>query len=96
MLVSEDSIQGIISKIETFSKTDKNYIIEGFPKNIQQAQILQKKGIYVKNLLIINIDDVGLRQLIEYKINKLNPNLNQYEKDKLVTIARMEHKLYFF
>lgn len=77
-MVSEDSIQTIISKIETFSKADRNFIIEGFPKNIKQAQLLQKKGIYVKNLLIINIDDVGLRQLIEAKITKLNPTLNEY------------------
>lgn len=77
-MVSEDSIQTIISKIDTFSKADRNFIIEGFPKNIKQAQLLQKKGIYVKNLLIINIDDVGLRQLIEAKITKLNPTLNEY------------------
>ena len=57
MLVDEEPIQGIINKIEAFSKADKNYIIEGFPKNIKQAHLLQKRGIYVKNLLIINIDD---------------------------------------
>lgn len=76
LLVNEDSIQAIINKIESYSKADKNYIIEGFPKNIQQAHLLQKKGVYVKNLLIINIDEISLRKLIENKITALNPGLN--------------------
>lgn len=52
---------------------DKNYIIEGFPKNIKQAHLLQKKGIYVKNLLVINIDDQALGEIISHKIGQLHP-----------------------
>lgn len=43
--------------IEGYTRSDRNYIIEGFPKNLKQALILQKNKIYVKNVLVINIDD---------------------------------------
>jgi adenylate kinase family enzyme len=54
-------MDAVISKIEKISKSDKNYIIEGFPKNLRQAHILQRKGVYAKNILIININNAGLR-----------------------------------
>lgn len=55
-LVSNESVNTIIDKIEKYVKSDKNYIIEGFPKNLSQALILQKRGIYAKNMLIINVN----------------------------------------
>lgn len=55
-LVSSESVSTVIDKIEKYAKSDKNYIIEGFPKNLSQALILQKRGIYAKNVLIINVN----------------------------------------
>lgn len=68
-------IGNIIKKIEQFAKSEKNYIIEGFPKSLAQAHILQKHGIYARNILVINIDDENLHKIIEAKITNLNPGL---------------------
>lgn len=57
LLIAEQSIENIIKMIEGYTRSDKNYIIEGFPKNLKEALILQKNKIYVKNVLVINIDD---------------------------------------
>jgi hypothetical protein len=57
-------------------KSEKNYIIEGFPKNLKQALILQRRGIHAKNILLINIDDNGLQSILEPKIRHLNQNLS--------------------
>ena len=94
LLVEEASIAGIMGQIEALSKAEQNYIIEGFPKNIKQAQLLQEKGIYAKNLLLINIDDAGLREIIGRKIEQLHPQAKSEERDRLVALAAMEHKMY--
>lgn len=44
-LVRDESVTSVIDKIEKYSKSDKNYIIEGFPKRLSQALLLQKRGI---------------------------------------------------
>lgn len=89
LLVEEAAIGGIIGKIEALSKADQNYIIEGFPKNIKQAHLLQKNGIFAKNLLIINIDDAGLREIIGSKIQLLHPSAKTEERNRLVALAAM-------
>ena len=56
-LVKNDSVNTIIDKIEKLAKSDRSCIIEGFPKNLSQALILQQKGIYAKNLLVVNVHE---------------------------------------
>jgi adenylate kinase family enzyme len=92
--VEEQSIETIVGKIEANAKTDKNYIIEGFPKNLRQALSLQKRGIYAKNVLVINIDDQGLSEILRKKLAQLNPKLPADQLSPLVEAARMEHRMY--
>ena len=46
--------------MEKCTKSENNTIIEGFPKNLKQAILLQKRGISAKHVLIVNIDPEGL------------------------------------
>jgi hypothetical protein len=55
--------------------------------------VLQKKGIYAKNVLIINIDDRGLHEIIATKIDSLNPTIRSDERDRMIESAKMEHKM---
>jgi adenylate kinase family enzyme len=41
LLLAEESINPIIGKLEALCRADRNYIIEGFPKNLKQAHLLQ-------------------------------------------------------
>ena len=54
-LVKCEAVNSVIDKVEQCAKSDKNYIIEGFPKNLNQALMLQKRGIHAKNILIVNV-----------------------------------------
>ena len=85
---------GIVQLIEDIVKSEKNYIIEGFPKNLRQALLLQKSKIYVQNVLIINVDDRGLYELCSEKINRLNPSANEQERNHLIQAAMVAHKMY--
>ena len=56
--------------------------------------MLQKKGIYAKNLLIINVHNEGLKSLCSAKIDALNPDMDFFEKSDLVREAVLEHEVY--
>ena len=38
--------------------------------------MLQKRGIYAKNILIVNVHNEGLNQLCSLKIDALNPDMD--------------------
>lgn len=67
-LVRDASVNNVVDKIEKYAKSDKNYIIEGFPKRLSQALVLQRRGVYAKNVLIINVPLDVLRQLCTQKV----------------------------
>jgi adenylate kinase family enzyme len=93
LLLPEESIEPIIGKVEGLCRADRNYIIEGFPKNLRQAHLLQQRKLSPKNLLIINVDSAGLESLIGEKVAQLNPTLSAEERGRLVATAKMEHEM---
>ena len=90
-LVSEEVVATILDKIEKCTKSDKNYIIEGFPKNLKQALLLQKRGISAKHVLVVNIDSEGLNELCRVKIDALNPDGDIFQKGDMVRQAVLQH-----
>ena len=58
--------------------------------------LLQKKGIYAKNVLIVNVHNEGLTNLCTSKIESLNPDIDFFQKSDLVREAVLEHEVYIF
>jgi adenylate kinase family enzyme len=72
-LLSNQAISSVIDKIEKAAKSDKSYVIEGFPKNLSQALELQRRGVQVSNILIINVHNEGLMHLCTSKVDAASP-----------------------
>lgn len=59
----------VLTKIkELFQNSKKNVIIEGYPKTLEQAVNLQTAQIPPTKVIFMNVNDVHLRQICEYKI----------------------------
>lgn len=59
----------VLTKIkELFQNSKKNVIIEGYPKTLEQAVNLQRAQIPPTKVIFMNVNDVHLRQICEYKI----------------------------
>ena len=59
----------VLTKIkELFENSKKNVIIEGYPKTLEQAVNLQTAQIPPTKVIFMNVNDVHLRQICEYKI----------------------------
>ena len=55
---------------------------------------MQKKGIYAKNVLVVNVHNEGFTSLCTSKIESLNPDLDFFQKNDLVREAVLEHEVY--
>jgi adenylate kinase family enzyme len=91
--VAEGELEGTVGKLEKLAKSERNAVIEGFPKNLRQALLLQRRGVYVKNVLVINTDEEGLRALCQRKLRAFNPALEEKQLARLVSEAIAEHHL---
>ncbi len=79
--------------MKTLCHGERSCIIEGFPKSLRQAHLLQEHRLSPKNLLIINVDDAGLEKLVDDKVAQLNPGLPVQQRAQMVAAAKMEHQV---
>lgn len=56
-LVSDDIIFAMVQKRLKQPDCIKGYILDGFPRNLTQAELLKSKGIYFDHVIEIQVDD---------------------------------------
>jgi hypothetical protein len=93
LLLPEESIGPAVARVKTLCHGERSCIIEGFPKSLRQAHLLQEHRLSPKNLLVINVDDAGLEGLVGEKVAQLNPGLTVEQRAELVSAAKMEHQM---
>ncbi|CAN1267927.1 Adenylate kinase 4, partial [Linum perenne] len=63
-LVSDDLVVGIIDEAIKKPSCQKGFILDGFPRTVVQAQMLEKQGVKVDKVLNFAIDDSILEERI--------------------------------
>jgi adenylate kinase family enzyme len=68
----------VLTKIkDLYENSKKNVIIEGYPKTLEQAVNLQRAQIPPTKVIFMNVNDVNLRQICEYKIASYQSDLSK-------------------
>ena len=56
-LVPDEIVVGLVSKRIAEPDCNKGFVIDGFPRNTQQAQILRSAGIQIDYVIEIKVDE---------------------------------------
>jgi adenylate kinase family enzyme len=68
----------VLTKIkDLFQNSKKSVIVEGYPKTLEQAVNLQRAQIPPTKVIFMNVNDMHLRQICEYKITSNHSDLSR-------------------
>ena len=93
-LVDDEVVFELVKKkIGDFEKENKNWVIEGFPRNKNQALMVGKMGIIPDKMVLLNTSADKSTARIKQALLEQDPNLQSQDLEAAIKNVHQEYNL---